>query len=110
MSFQAMTWAITQRIPASQKIVLIVLANYANEKGACWPSLQTIAKDAGISKRTAMRTVEKLIENKIISVKKRRRSTGNQTSSYYQILPRFMVPIKAELDDYAPETNDIEPP
>lgn len=40
-----------------QKIILLKLADNANEAGVCWPSLSTIAKDCGCSTRTVSRAI-----------------------------------------------------
>lgn len=44
----------------SQLSILRVLADYANEEFECWPSLTTIAKKTGKSKRQVIRTLQKL--------------------------------------------------
>lgn len=49
MSFQAMAWAVKQSIPCSEKMVLLMLANYANDVNQCWPSVARIAADSGLS-------------------------------------------------------------
>ena len=41
----------------TQKIVLLKLADNANESGTCWPSLNTIAEDCGCSVRTVSRAI-----------------------------------------------------
>ena len=40
-----------------QKLILLKLADNANEAGVCWPSLSTIAKDCGCSTRTVSRAI-----------------------------------------------------
>ena len=42
---------------AGQKLILLKLADNANEAGVCWPSLSTIAKDCGCSTRTVSRAI-----------------------------------------------------
>ena len=61
MSFHAMAWAIAQKLPAMQKIVLIVIANRINsESGECYPSISRIAEDSGMTTRSVMQQIEKL--------------------------------------------------
>jgi len=43
------------------KLVLIYLADSANDKGKCWPSISTIAKGCECSARTVSRKLEELI-------------------------------------------------
>lgn len=79
MSFQAMTWAVEQELPAMQKIVLLMLANRTNhDTGLCFPSHDTLAKECGMDKRSVIRQIEKLEAAGLLSVN---RST-NKPNSY----------------------------
>jgi DNA-binding Lrp family transcriptional regulator len=61
MSFQAMTWATEQELPAMQKIVLLMMANRTNhETGLCFPSHDLLAKECGMAKRSVIAQIEKL--------------------------------------------------
>ena len=52
MSWQALNWATRQRVGrASAKHVLMVLANYADENGSCFPSQAPLALDTEMSER-----------------------------------------------------------
>jgi hypothetical protein len=45
MSWQATAWAEKQVTGSpARKVLLLVLANYADEDGICWPSQETLAK------------------------------------------------------------------
>lgn len=56
-----MAWACTQRIPATQKIVLLMLANRTNhDTGKCIPKIKTLADDCGLSEsgvKSALRSL-----------------------------------------------------
>ncbi|MDD5215347.1 MAG: helix-turn-helix domain-containing protein, partial [Methylococcales bacterium] len=79
MSFQAMTWAVEQELPAMQKIVLLMLANRTNhDTGLCFPSHETLATECGMDKRSVIRQIEKLEAAGLLSVN---RST-NKPNSY----------------------------
>lgn len=53
MSFSAMAWATKQKVPATQKLVLLMLASMAdNDKGICWPKHSTLAEDCSLSDRS----------------------------------------------------------
>lgn len=64
MSFEAMSWAVKQKLPALQKIVLLMLADRTNkDTGRCDPSITRLADDCGMSERStrnAIRELEKL--------------------------------------------------
>jgi len=44
----------------TQKLVLLNLADHANDCGVCWPSLDRIAKQCGLGKKTVLRQLERL--------------------------------------------------
>lgn len=51
-------WALD--LPTGEKIVLLSLADNANDNGHCWPSMATIAKRAGMTQRGAQLIVQRL--------------------------------------------------
>jgi len=72
MSVKAITWSIEQDVrPAGAKLLLIVLANYANDKHQCWPSKATIASDCSMSKSTVCKYLLDLQKAGIIAVEQR---------------------------------------
>jgi hypothetical protein len=84
MSFQAMAWAIKQKAPTKSKFVLLVLANYADDRGVAWPSLATLGQDTGIKRSTLIECIKKLVELGLIDKVKRYR--GNlKTSNIYRL-------------------------
>lgn len=84
MSFQAMTWAVKQELPAMQKIVLLMMSNRANpETGACFPSLQTLAKECGMSIRSVVNQIALLKAANLIEVENNFRKDKGQTSNSY---------------------------
>jgi len=60
MSFQAMAWAVKQKVGnATGKAILLMLANYADENGTCFPSQQTLATECECSKRSILDWLQK---------------------------------------------------
>ena len=51
MSFDAIRWALRQELPAAEKIVLIVLADFNSKHGVCNPGKDAIMRKAGLSER-----------------------------------------------------------
>lgn len=72
-------------LPRRAILVYLYLDDRANSKRECWPSLNTIARDLRISRMTASRGINDLIENKLIVKEKRRRVNGGNTSNLYTI-------------------------
>ena len=55
MSFQALAWAVRQKLPCTQKIVLVMLADRHNgDSGRCDPSHDRLAGACGLTRRSAM--------------------------------------------------------
>jgi hypothetical protein len=71
MSFQAMAWAVGQKLPTKEKFVLIMLANYAGETGLAWPSMKRLCEDTSMSKDSVIRAVKNLEEMGLLEVERR---------------------------------------
>jgi len=82
MSFQAMTWAVTQPLPPYEKLTILMLANYANAEGVCWPSIRRLCIDTGMSRATICKCLLGLEKKKLIARKRRLRKSGNQSTMY----------------------------
>lgn len=54
----------------TDKLVLLALADNANEAGECYPSLTNVAIRCEISKRTAIRAIQSLVEAGHVSMRK----------------------------------------
>ena len=67
-----------------RKLVLIKLADNANDKGECWPSYQHIADQCEISKSSVKTHIKALVEIGILSYQHREGPKGN-TSNMYQL-------------------------
>lgn len=76
MSNCAIDWALSVKLgdPAT-KIVLLVLANRADDLGQCWPSHQSISEEADQSPRSIRRRLDELEQVKLIERKRRRRAS-----------------------------------
>lgn len=53
-------WAID--LPDSQKIVLLALADCANDEGHCWPSMATLSKKCSKGERTVQGVIKDLVK------------------------------------------------
>jgi Helix-turn-helix domain len=82
MSFQAMAWAIKQPLPTYEKFVLLALSNYTNQDNQCWPSIDTIASDTGLSRTSVKIALKGLEKRHILSVDKRVENRVHSTNIY----------------------------
>lgn len=60
MSVRVMTEVWGLDLPDSEKIVLLALADCANDEGGCWPSMATLAKKCSKSDRTIQGAIKAL--------------------------------------------------
>ena len=62
MSVRVMTAVWELPLPDSEKIVLLALADCANDEGHCWPSMATLARKCSKSDRTVQAAIKALVE------------------------------------------------
>ena len=83
MSFQAMAWAVGQKLPTKEKFVLIMMANYADEDGKCWPSMNRLCEDTGMKKDSVIRAIKSLEEMGLAEVERRKIEGVNLPNIYH---------------------------
>ena len=82
MSIEALRSAFEQSLPPSEKLVLLVLANcHNNRTKRCNPGMETIAATAGITRRGAIKIIQRLEQRGIIQVT-HSRGGNKQTHNY----------------------------
>ncbi|TPQ45802.1 helix-turn-helix domain-containing protein [Burkholderia ubonensis] len=83
MSFQAMTWAVEQDLPALQKLVLLMLANCCNaHTGRCDPSHDRLAKECGMSRDSVRRAIAELEKCGLIEIRRQTQNGVNLPNQY----------------------------
>jgi len=93
MSFQAMAWAVKHKLPCQEKMVLLILCNYADQSGRCYPSMKTLADECGLSLSQTRKCLARLEEDKLVRRYKRIRSYG-QTSNSFILAINTPAPIE----------------
>jgi hypothetical protein len=93
MSIEAVRGVLERsKAKQSQRHILLVLAEHANENWEAWPSLETIAAEANISERMARYALRKLESSGEIQVSKR--GGGRSNSTVYRLtLPERGQPM-----------------
>lgn len=116
MSNVLLNWTFEQDIKPSAKLVLLSLANRANEEHGfrAWPSREQIARDTTMSVRSVQRQLNWLAENGYIIRCKRRSSKSRHFANIYSFpssailalkqnssakFGKTQVPIQAEMGD-----------
>ena len=86
MSVKAMTWAFEQPISGNEKVVLLALADHANDVGECWPSISRIAEKSYVSERTVQRIISKLVKDGFLQCTIRHDTLGRTAANKYTLL------------------------
>ena len=81
-----MNWAWQQALTPKFKLVLMALADSADDQGVCWPSVSTLAKKCTVSTRTVQRSLRGLIDRGLLIAETRQRPDGSSTSNRYRLL------------------------
>lgn len=82
-------------VSGSELLLLLALADYANDKDICWPSLPTLAKRARISERQTQRVIQQLEADGHIEVLERGNGAGH--SSKYRLTLKGDIQRKGDI-------------
>ncbi|MGL9721391.1 helix-turn-helix domain-containing protein [Symbiopectobacterium sp.] len=67
MSRIATDWAWSLNLPSSQKLLLLSLADRADEQHCCYPSIQRLVSDTGLERKTIGKGINQMIDEGLIS-------------------------------------------
>ena len=108
MSFQAMTWAVEQELPAMQKLALLMLANCCNHHtGQCNPSHDRLAKECGMGRSALKEALKGLREKGLLEVI-HNVVDGVNLPNQYRL--NFAVFFKSESDGVGRQTTEGRSP
>lgn len=69
----------------SEKLVLLALANFANDKMQCWPSQERLAADTELSARTVWAALRSLEDKRMLSRTSRKRADGTRSTDVFTL-------------------------
>ena len=95
MSFKLAGWAWDQQLPAGEKLLLLALADTANDDGECWPGRKRLAVKCGITPRSVTSHIKALQGRGLLRVEEQYRDDGSQTSSRYFLAPTLATVTSA---------------
>lgn len=101
MSIKAINKAFQSKLSGNVKLVLLALADCANDNLQCFPSYNHISKKASISISTAKRIIKKLEEIGVLKKQHRfKKGKKQQTSNIYTLTfgGSTLTPIKVQND------------
>ena len=80
-----MTWAWAIELPPTSKLVLMALADIADDQGICWPCQDTLAAKCSLTVRSVRRILLQLQAQRLLVTEPRFRQNGAQASSRYRL-------------------------
>ena len=84
MSISVMNWAWSLKLPPTEKLILMSLADHSDDHGVCYPSQQRIADKCCVSRRTVIRILLDFEKRGILSTESRPGyGEGRKTNIYH---------------------------
>lgn len=82
-----MAWAAKQRPSGgpTSKLLLLMLANYADASGMCWPSAARLADDCGVTRSTIMDHIDRLETDSLLTRHARDGGPMGKRSNLYRL-------------------------
>ena len=80
-----MNWAWKQALAPTPKLILMALADTADDRGICWPSVPTLAQKCTVSPRTVQRVIRALANKGLMVAEPRFRPDGSCSSNRYRL-------------------------
>ena len=92
-----------------RKLVLLKLADQANDDGLCWPSYETIAKACEVDRRSVIRHIKKLEEDSFLRIEKvyDKEAKKNKSNRYHLTIAKG---VKKSLVTESHYPSDTESP
>jgi hypothetical protein len=59
VKYSSLIW-LTSRTRGTQRLVLLALADFCNDEGMCWPSIDSLAHYAAVSRRAVQENIRKI--------------------------------------------------
>ena len=80
-----MNWAWDQQLSPTPKLILMALADAANDYGVCWPGVSTVARKCCVSVRTVRRVMQTLAARGLLLTEQRYCKDGSCSSNRYRL-------------------------
>jgi hypothetical protein len=81
-----MNWAWGQKLAPTAKLILMALADAADDQGICWPSVPTVTNKCSVSTRTVRRVMQAIVADGLLQSEPRYRKDGSCSSNRYWLL------------------------
>ncbi len=109
MSADALSWAWKTDLSSSQKIILLALANYADQEASCFPGHERLSQMTGMSTRSVGRNLRELESMGVFRKERRARKNGSgRTSDRYYLNLSWVAHKDSNATDCHVETNETD--
>lgn len=82
MSIELMSKVWNMDLPVGEKMLLLKLADRANDDGECWPGQKDLSRQCSMSERALRDNLHRLVQKGLVSVRYRRGGMQRKTSIY----------------------------
>ena len=90
----------------SSVAIMARLADFSNDEGVCWPSIETIARQLGAGVSTVRTAIAKLEADGWLSRKARRQGNRNASNVYQLNVAKLQAAAFSHLSDSDPSKSD----
>ena len=98
----------SQTLPPTERLIMLALADHADDDGRCYPSIQRLCQRTGLSER-AVRTNLRALEKSGYVRTKKGGGRGGTSLYYISANPAAYAPFKAEKGHLVPGAADAPP-
>lgn len=115
---QALVWQADIK-DSTKKFILIKLADYADDEGVCWPSVESICRYTGLSERQVRKDISEMVRDGWINILRNGYSNGKGVPGTPNMIRLALdvigalpaiVPVKARYAPLSPQSPGCEQP
>ena len=108
MSMELMVKAMKTRVGNPlRKLVLLKLADNANDQGECWPSYQYIADQCEISRSTVKNHIRELEKSGLLTREYRKNGTVNQSNVFHLTLDQSIQGVGQQMPGVGQPMSEV---
>ena len=100
-------------LKTTELAILLAISDRLGQNESAWPSYQTLAKDAAVSKRTAIRVCQELEKRGILIIRHRYQDKEHSSNEYiinWKALEGGSDPVSPPSDRVSPPSDRMSPP
>lgn len=83
MSVKATTWAWAQDVAKGELLVLLALADHADDEGICWPGHKGLEAKCRMSRSTLLKHISAMASRGLLTIRHRHQESGYRDTNLY---------------------------